>query len=428
LAGIVSVSYFEALWPVALLAGLVAAVTFHSPRALFLVWLILTCAIPAWFGAAERGFWEAGTLIGLIVLPGLGYHLLRSRLELNLGDGLVILLTLAVVGSVLVGDSPRNQAVNFCFVGLVPYALVRFLAPSLELNWIYRVTVIVLTVLAALATLELVTGIHPFTSSFPDSPTSFWADIQDRSGIARSEVTFGHSLALGGALAMAVPLALGSTLGRRWKVTTLVLLLLGVISTQSRSAMIAALLGILLFVFVQRFSRARDRAIIIGSTIALVLLFVGFFLLFFTDRESVDSIVHRGDIYSDLFPNFNFIGIADSFTISGGVSTFAGKEISIDSAVLQMGLLYGWLAVLIVTVGLLTPVVRVFSGKSSLPDIALAAQIPMLLSVWLITQYYPIVWMLIGLVVAAAGARKYRVKFKLLPEKWLRPGIPRPQG
>lgn len=431
LAGIFGASvtffYFDSNPLLALASGLLVALTFSGARPLFLVWLILTLLVPAWAGVTHNAFWEAGTLIALLVLPGLAFHLLTTRIEVNPGDGLILLLLLVITIGVAVGGSPTGQAANFFFLGLVPYSIVRFLAPALELDWVYRVLVAAMGLFALLAIIETATDFHPLTRAFSSSPTSFWSDIQYRSGISRSEVTFGHSLALGGCLAMAVPLALGCSFDRRFKAGLLALLLTGVVSTQSRSAMIAALLGLALFFFARRFERARDRMIIMGATLAVVMLTVAFFLFFYTDRESVDSVIHRSNLYTELLPDFNPVGIADGFSISGGSATLDGEEISVDSAILQMGLLYGWAAIALALTGLAIPAIRLLRGRASLPDITLTSQIPVLFTVWLITQYYPMVWLLAGLVVAATTVRRYSFGFRLLPERLLPGGNDRDQ-
>ena len=71
----------------------------------------------------------------------------------------------------------------------------------------------IFTIVAVLAILEFVTGTNLFITYLPNTTSLFdiWGTLQPRGGVIRAEGAFGHSIALGASLGIAVSLTLGSS-------------------------------------------------------------------------------------------------------------------------------------------------------------------------------------------------------------------------
>lgn len=400
------------------------ALSLISARVALSLWIGCICLVPAWLGIFTGGyFWEMPSLICIATLPAVLAH--REGPFFTIGDSVpYVFLTSCVVASLL-STTPVGQVLDILAQGALPYLVARHLAPVAGLDWMYRTFSIVLAVVAALAIFEYAANWHPFVGLYPASPIGFWSDIQLRGGVVRSEVTFGHAIALGAALSMAVPLALGSSFQPRTKVILLSLFGLAILSTASRGPILAGFLGILLTVILTpRGARSRGRTRILIVTGMIGVIFATTLASRFAGSEAANSASYRSDLYDQLVPTINAFGLADSFTFTGyGVQTFQGFT-SIDSTVLQIGMLFGWIPLAIAGFGMLLVAFRALSGRMSPPGIALLSQIPLLASVWLIAQYLPLMWFLIGLVVAAGMESPARRSFRSEARRGLTPGLP----
>jgi hypothetical protein len=284
---------------------------------------------------------------------------------------------------------------------------------------VYGAVAIALSVVAVVAILEFLTGWNPFVA-IPGSGGLHedWSPIQERGGRARAEAAFGHSIALGASLALAVPLALASRFRSGVRLTMAVVLVAAAAITFSRIGLLTALGGVALSVlFVRSDLSARMRWSVIGglavAAAGLSSLIVGTFDA--AGDEATASAGYRVDLLS-LLPTMRPFGLADSLYESPtGERTFGGYD-SIDSAVLLVGLDYGWLPMAVVVLLLLAGLVCLLRGRATAPTIAVVAQIPALATVALITQYSTLLWFVAGLAVFSQSvARNPSVEMHLQP-------------
>jgi hypothetical protein len=114
--------------------------------------------------------------------------------------------------------------------------------------------------------------------------------------------------------------------------------------------------------------------------------------------EATDSAGYRWALL-DLVPDIELFGRSSSaYGLASGERFFGGFR-SIDNALLLLGLRYGWVPLVLVTILLLAACAWVLSGRATAPTIAVVAQIPSFVSVALITQYATLLWFVAGLAV-----------------------------
>jgi hypothetical protein len=116
--------------------------------------------------------------------------------------------------------------------------------------------------------------------------------------------------------------------------------------------------------------------------------------------EASDSANYRSDL-TTLLPDISVLGLSPARHIAPNGNLFFGQFKSIDSAIMLMGLTYGWLALLATAVALAASVYAVVARRATGPTIAIAAHIPALLSVALITQYEIFLFFIAGLAVSS---------------------------
>lgn len=388
---------------------LVLAAFRASPRFAFTCWVLTVAFVPVWFALPIVVSWVPASVVGLMVLATNSYW---AHVRLGLPDALSASFFAACLIPVLIpgGSSTASLVVALAQWG-VAFTLGRLLPGSvLTLRWMYSLIAIVMALVAALALVEFFLHWNPFVEL--NSPwalrSNHWRELQVRGGITRAEGAFGHSIALGCSLALAVPLAAGSTLKVHLRSAVIVLLMLGSVVSFSRLGMSGAVLGLLLSVLagVGLTPRFRATALVAVGVVSLVVLPRVLDIFEAARDESTGSANYRLDLLS-LLPSMTFLGFSPDARISpGGVLTFLQYE-SIDSALILMGLVYGWFA-LVVAVALLVLAVRsILVREAEPPTIAVVAQIPALMTVALITQYAMFFWFVAGMAVAAQSARRH---------------------
>jgi hypothetical protein len=379
---------------------------YRAPRAAMIAWLALVCGVPVWVGMTLVVELEphVAASAGLVacLLPGIlaGRSSVVGRV--TLADGLLaIFLATALVGAVA-GRSTISDVFLLVVQWTGAFLAGRVIGHRVPLRWVYGAVALALTVVAALALVEFLTGWNPFVG-IPGSGGLYddWSPIQERGGRARAEVAFGHSIALGASLALAVPLALASRFRAGVRLTMVLVLVAAAAVTFSRIGLLTAIGGVALSVlFVRSELSARLRWGVIGglavAAVGLSSLIAGTFDA--AGDEATASAGYRVDLLS-LLPTMRPFGLADSLYQSPtGERTFAGFD-SIDSALLLVGLDYGWVPMVIVVLLLVAGLWCLASGRATAPTIAVIAQIPALVTVALITQYSTLLWFVAGLAV-----------------------------
>ncbi|MBB5642794.1 hypothetical protein [Cryobacterium roopkundense] len=394
-------------------AALLYLVLRRSPRLAIALWISVLCFVPVWvgigFGAGfalgvnGKYYLSAATILAMVVSLAV---FSTPSWQFSIVDGLVALLVFVGLASLFTAGG--GIALAFMFT-LVTYFVVGFvlgrLAPlAVDIRWIYGAVAVAFTIVAALAVLEFATGWNPFVG-IPGNGAlySTWAGLQGRGGIVRAEGAFGHSIALGSSLAMAIPLALSSRFRLSIRAAMVALMLVATVVTFSRIAIVGAVLGLTLsIVFLRDAISRRLRVILVSSLVGVSVVAVPFLSTVFEDAgtEASGSAAYRGDLLS-LLTEMNIIGLSDSARRSPAGQTYFGNFRSIDSQLILTGLTSGILTLACVVVLLLAAIALVLRRRATAATIAIVAQIPALATVALITQYSIFLWFVVGL--AAAG-------------------------
>ncbi|WP_409047863.1 hypothetical protein AB2L57_00965 [Microbacterium sp. HA-8] len=378
---------------------LLAVVFRVSARSAFIVWTLTLFFVPVWIGVNLGFFWAAVTGITLLAVVT-GWR----SVSLAPADALVAafaLLALILFGLRMV---PLSSAVIAVLEWVLPYVWGRLVLARLPTAFVTRIIAAVATAAAVIAILEFASGTNVFLL-LPAMGASFeeWGRLQPRGGFIRVEGAFGHSIALGAALAMSSAFVLAT----RWTLTAK-LLSLAVISaatvvTFSRLGLLTLVLTVALSVVTLPglTRRTRGAVIAVGAIAALVVVpFVGGVFLEAGDEAS-GSADYRSSLWM-LLSQVQIIGSAGDWaglTVGG---TYLGQYAdSIDNALLVIALRFGWIPVLLVIAVLVMVAVSVVRpGRANPASIAVTAQLPSLFAVALITQYGMYLWFLVGLAIA----------------------------
>jgi hypothetical protein len=387
------------LLPVVLLIGYLAI---GRPKFALAAWLVVVCVVPHWLSVRFQATLPPASLIAFLLVPAL---LACGHVRWRAGD----LVPLGILGlftaAFFLFHSPRPYFFAAIVQGLVPYLLARKLVPNVGAVWFARLMATVLTLLAAWAVVEYVTDWHPFVGLYPGSSEANWSAIQERGGHARSEAAFGHAISLGAALAMGAPFVIASSWRGRTKVAATMLLAVGILCTGSRGPAIALAVGLALMLAFYRgrtFGRRQRWVLtVLGIAGGLVMVSALSSRLAASSTEAGQSADYREQLYSFVLRDVHPLAVADHLTIlsTGG---FEWRQVfhSIDSTFVWTSLIFGWLPVALFAVGAVALLIKTVGARANAAEIALLAQLPVLATVALITQYYALIWFLAGAAVS----------------------------
>lgn len=389
-------------------AGIVAAVAAfivlrRSPKLAVAVWIVVLCFVPVWIGLGigfNGNYYlpavsAAALLVIVALLPIRSFHF-------SLLDALMIMLVVFALASLLTEDP--GIALGFAFslftYFVVGYVLGRVAPLRVDPTWIYGAIGIAFTVVSILAIIEFFASWNPFVLiRVSNSMYTTWGTLQSRGGVLRAEGAFGHSIALGSSVALAVPLTLAARFPLFVRGAMVLLMLVATVFTFSRIGMIGALLGLVLsIIFMRDAITRRSRVILTTSLVIVSAVLIPFVLTVFNDAgtEATGSAAYRGDLLS-LLGSMNLVGVADSATKDATGQVYFGNFQSIDSQLILTGLSSGLIALILIVVALVVGIVLVITRRATAPTIAVVAQIPAFATVALITQYSAFVWFVIGL-------------------------------
>ena len=395
-----------ALVALVLATGLAAFLVFHfSPRFAIATWLVGVGFVPVWFGVSVGPFLSLTTVLGVLVLVSLTPLDLRP---VTTTDWIVVAFFAACLAPIAVGAGNINTFALVLTQWCVAYGVGRLAPIKTGLTWIYGAVAVVFTAVAIGTLTEFFLSWNPFvTLSRPNSLYVIWGTLQERGGIIRAEWAFGHSIALGASLALAVPLVLASSFSVRVRLVMSATLLAASAVTFSRIGIIGAILGFILsVVFLGHALTTRAKLamvaglLVVGAVLAPVV--VGTFSM--AGNEAINSSAYRGNLLR-LLPEVAVFGTSGAASTSSVGERRFGNFESIDSALIYLGLNYGWIAFALAILLLAGAVVTLFAGRATPPTIALVAGIPALTSVALITQYSLFFWFVAGLAVYAQAIR-----------------------
>lgn len=376
-----------------------------------IAWLLVLAFVPIWIGAGI-GF-NGSVFLPLVTAAAfiVAAALVPARtFRFGSVDALVVLLLVFALVSLLAGKSgvALTVVVTFLIFFASGYVLGRLSALRVDAQRIYGAIGVIFTVVAILAIIEFITGWNPFVLiSAHNSLYTTWSGLQPRGGIVRAEGAFGHSIALGSSLAIALPLTLGSRFRTSVRAGMALTMLVATVLTFSRIGIITALLGLILsVVFMRRVLSRRTLVLLIALIgIASAVLFPLVTTVFDdAGAEASGSAAYRGDLLS-LVGSMNLIGVADSAQPAANGNLYFGEFHSIDSQLILTGLTNGLVALALVVVALAAGIVLVLTRRASPATIAVVAQIPAFATVALITQYSIFVWFAIGLAATTQASR-----------------------
>jgi hypothetical protein len=393
------------------LAVLLVVALRRYPTIGFCLWALTLCFVPIWVGAGGAVF-----LPGLVLLSALAVVAWAGSPGLSVSAVDVVVLTIAILYCVafLLGLGRISDGLTLFAYWILAYMMGRLAPARISVSVLYRILVIVFAAVAVLAFVEYISGENLFVRLFTASNTQFklWGEIQPRGGMLRVEGAFGHSIALGACLALAVPLVLAAKFPLRIRMLVVAGLLGAVALTFSRIGMMAAVTSLVLtVVFLPSGLTLRNRLAFLALLAAVAAAAFPFLAGTFVEAggEAAGSAAYRADLLA-LVPQMRLLGVAEVFQVLPDGTAYFGNFRSIDSALILLGLSYGLIPLVAVAGLLVAATVLMLRGKATPPTIALVAQLPSLATVALITQYSFFLWFICGLAVSTQIIQKQHEK------------------
>ncbi|PZU45677.1 MAG: hypothetical protein DI566_09470 [Microbacterium sp.] len=375
----------------------------RHPRWAMALWAVALFFTPVWLGVNLPGlfvtFLTGVTLLCIAagIAPGLRWSVADTVMVVLLG---VLLLAYAIGGAV---PGHIQQSLLTWFL---PYLWGRIVLARTSEDWVAACISAAALVASILAIVEFVTG-HNIFLSVPGDP-GVWGTLQIRGGELRVEGAFGHSIALGGTLAMSAAFVLTV----RWPawVRASILVVVGIATTLTFSRLgivgfaLTVLLGLALLgrYLTTTFRITLLSILAVGSAVAVPLLLDVFGA---AGAEAEGSAGYRLDLTS-LLSSMVLIGVSPSREVLATGEDYWGSFRSIDSALILIGLRFGIVCLAVVLLLLVLLVASAFTRSATPAGIALVAQIPAFATVALITQYASFVWFAAGLAVASYTLRR----------------------
>lgn len=387
--------------PIALLAlsivTALAMIVHARPKIGITLWLISVGFVPIWFGVTFSFYFYPASLVGIFVLFVTLPDLPRRY---GLGDLVMSFLFAACLVPMLSGGSSKTTVFVVLTQWILGFLLGRLLPMKVDITWIYGCVAVVFSIVSVGGILGFLLDWNPYTIAGPSSQLfAKWGGLQGRSELLRTEWAFGHSIALGCSIALAIPMALASNFRLSVRLSMTALMLICVALTISRVSMIGASLAVLMSALFQRDRMPqRIRYGIVGLFAVVSAVLAPFVLGIFETAgdEATLSANYRYNL-AELIPDLSLIGVSSIANRSPGGDLYFGRFQSIDSQLLLTGLTYGWFALIAGLMMLGGAMLLVLRRKATPPTIAIVAQLPALATVALITQYSMFFWFVAGL-------------------------------
>ncbi|MGL4256553.1 MAG: hypothetical protein ACRCSL_09470 [Microbacterium sp.] len=378
----------------------------RRPRWGMALWTVAFFFTPIWLGSSGLGLYVSAltAMTALAIIGGISPNLRWSHI-----DTIVAILLGVILLAYGIGGSDIGHVQDSVVMWFLPYVWGRIVLARVSENWVAGCISLAAVVASILGILEFVTGENVFLL-VPGASTSIWGTLQVRGGLFRVEGAFGHSIALGGALAMSVAFIL-AVRWRPWvRAAALVIVGIATVLTFSRLGIIGFALTVVLGVFF--LGRYVGRGLRIAMVSMLVIgagLAVPVILEVFGDAgsEAEGSANYRVDLLN-LVNSMVVLGISPAREVLPTGEDYWGGFRSIDSALILVGLRFGLLCLAIVLLLLALLIGSIVRGSATPASIALVAQIPAFATVALITQYAAFVWFVAGLAVSSYALARRR--------------------
>jgi hypothetical protein len=391
--------------PLAAVVALILAAYFSSrPKAGFAVWVAGTASIPIWAGLDTVTFIAPATAITVVLLPLLIRH---GRWRIGWVDAAIALMVFFCILGMLYSTVSLSSISIVLLQWLPAFVVGRALAPAVGADFVNRCMAAVFAVVGAWSVIEFLFGMHLFVDFQGLSGQRVsWAPLQERGGVIRSEAAFGHAIALGAALAAAIPFTIAARIRIGPKLIALSLIAAGVVCTFSRGPLLAAgLTTLLTLLFARKFVTARLRRgftlLVVLAGAALVPALIDFFGS--AGRELGDGTQYRERLFASFFEDLNLVGTANGMATDTGGNMFYRQFRSIDSALIVTGITYGTIVLVIVLLLIAACAIALLRGRATPARIAVVGQIPVLATVALITQYAEVAWFLAGIAAVSSA-------------------------
>lgn len=400
--------------PIALLAiggiAAVAIVVFGLrllPRTAFVVWACVLFFVPLWVGVNIGFYWAAITLLTILLIV-----VNWSVVPLRAGDAWVAAFVLVVVGLYGFGTVDLASLVAALLEWVVPYIWGRVVLARVAPEWVTSTIAVVAIVAAALAVVEFVTSFNPFVL-IPGSGVVYetWSPLQERGGVLRAEGAWGHSIALGAALAMSSAFVVAT----RWrlfpKIAGVVIIAVATVLTFSRAGLLTLVLTLVLSTFLivgvsTRFRVTVAAAGVIGAAIVIPVIDSVFGA---AGEEAGGSADYRTDLLVLLEQVQLFGNPGDWHSLVSGDYYLGYFARSVDNALVLTLLRYGYVPTLLIMAAVVCAALMAVRRSTRSPAaLAVVGQLPSLVVVALITQYSMFLWFCVGLAITwarDAGAR-----------------------
>lgn len=393
--GVGSTAYPWPIFGIALVIAVFVALA-NRPRVAFVMWLVSIAFIPYWVGLDILGYLPVPSLLGFVIAA----VLIRKKQWVPSGwDYYLIALVAIAFLATVIDSSSRGSWFAMLTHWSLAFVIGRAVIPVVGKEFTVKAIAVVMSVVGGLALAEFLLVWHPFTGWIMDNPSfETWSPIQIRGGNDRSEWAFGHSIALGGSLTMAIPFVIQANFTTPRKVAMLALIGSGAVVSLSRGGLLAVGLTLALSLYALATVPAVQRFLIGSVVVGLGLwAFTGFSdLTAGSAVEASASSSYRSNMHDVLIPTMQMVG-RSSAAIDTATGVRYGRFQSIDSTFLALGIGYGWLVAVLAIIAFLFLVVRVVLRHASAPEVALVGQLPVLTTVALITQYQILVWLMLGM-------------------------------
>lgn len=386
--------------------GLLLTVLFMraAPRLTFVAWAVTMFFVPVWIGVTVGFFWAAITILTIAAIFAYGKSVVLSAVDACIA----VFLALVVVQFVL-GLTTLSATVTATLEWVVPYIWGRLVLSRISRDFVTRTLAVCAVIVAVLAIIEFSTRVNIFVLLPPiGSSYAVWGTLQFRSGFLRAEGAWGHSIALGAGLGMTSTFVLATRWPTPVKLFLWAVVVAATVMTFSRIGLVtlvlATALSVLLLPQLDRAARVAVAALGVTAAIA-VLPFVG---SVFTEagQEASGSADYRGNLFT-LFSQVQLFGRAPNYAgLTVGGEYLGSFSSSVDNAFLVIAVQLGWVALALLAVALIAIYASALRRSRANPaSLAVAAQVPGLFGVALITQFGMYFWFLVGLGVSWAVGR-----------------------
>lgn len=372
------------------------------PRAGFALWTAVMFLVPVWVGVAFGIFWPAILALTVAMLVA-NVH----RIDLVAGDVLMAVFVVMLLGLHLLGRVGLGEAVVGVLEWAVPYAWGRVVLARVDVRWASTAITLCACLAAVLALVEFATTWNPFILIPGAEPLySSWNTLQERGGIVRVEGAFGHSIALGAALAMSTSFAVAAPWRTAPKLLAVGVLAAATVLTFSRTGIITMVLTLVLAVWFLPAASRRFKVIVtaVGLVGGLVALPIVSSVLDAAGREAEGSAGYRTDLLV-LLGQVDLMGNAGPWqSLVSGDFYLGYFARSIDNALMLALLRYGVVPTVVAFAVMVSAAALTLRRSSRSPAaIAVLGQLPSLVVVALITQYGALLWFTVGLALAWHG-------------------------